>query len=123
MYIVPKQFDSFFKHVCHGHHMQLLQEAREDVEMTLQEDRECDERKGRAAPGSKRLPLRTTTLLGFPLAGAKPLAPHGPGTLLCWHPNMVHWGSHCHASDASDPRASMALVFRRMERRHAAQQP
>merc|ERR1712232_1255687 len=122
MYIVPKQFDSFFKHDGHYHHMQLLQEAREDVEMTLQEDREADERRGRGVPGTRRLPVKTTTLLGFPLAGAKPLAPHGPGTLLCWHPNMIHWGSHCHESSGNDPRAAMALVFRRMPRRAASEQ-
>lgn len=84
--------------------------------MTLQEDRESDERRGKGCPGTRRLPVQTTTLLGFPLAGAKPLAPHGPGTLLCWHSNMIHWGSHCHESAAQDPRASMALVFRRMPR-------
>ena len=54
--------------------------------------------------------LRTPAV---PAEGVAPLAPHPPGTLMCWTGNTVHWGGGCEREGAADPRQSVALVFRR----------
>jgi len=55
---------------------------------------------------SPRVPTET-------VGGVVPLAPHPPGTFMCWTGNTVHWGSACAREGAADPRASLAFVFRR----------
>lgn len=55
---------------------------------------------------SPRVPAET-------VGGVVPLAPHPPGTFMCWTGNTVHWGSACAREGAADPRASLAFVFRR----------
>jgi len=50
-----------------------------------------------------------------PLDGVRALAPYAAGTLMAWNGNVVHWGSACEREGALDPRASLALVFRRAD--------
>jgi ectoine hydroxylase-related dioxygenase (phytanoyl-CoA dioxygenase family) len=50
-----------------------------------------------------------------PLFGVRALAPHAAGTLMAWNGNVIHWGGACEREGALDPRASLALVFRRAD--------
>jgi hypothetical protein len=50
-----------------------------------------------------------------PLNGVRALAPHRAGTVMAWNGNLVHWGGSCEREGALDPRASLALVFRRAD--------
>lgn len=49
------------------------------------------------------------------LKGVRPLAPVRAGTLMGWNGNVVHWGAACEREGALQPRASLALVFRRAD--------
>ncbi len=66
--------------------------------------------------------LKGTQFLHFPLDGIRPL-PGTAGHLMCWYGNAIHWGSSCHAAGARDPRASLALVFRRADAAQNFAQP
>ena len=47
------------------------------------------------------------------LNGGSPWGPPGPpGSLFGWYGNVIHWGAAVH-TDASEPRASIAWVFRK----------
>jgi hypothetical protein len=48
----------------------------------------------------------------FNYAAITPLAPLNPGTVLIWHPNLIHWGGSCSFSSALAPRKSIAMAFR-----------
>jgi len=50
-----------------------------------------------------------------PAGGLRALAPHAAGSFMCWSGNTIHWGSACQREGAADPRASLALVFRRRD--------
>ena len=58
--------------------------------------------------------MKDRRFLNFPINGAKPL-PGQPGDMMCWFGNTIHWGASCHSAGAADPRASIALVFRRAD--------
>ena len=86
MYVVPREFDGNFDKDGAYEHLQVLTEGG----------------------------LKGTQFLHFPLNGIKPL-PGDAGSLMCWYGNAIHWGSSCHSTGASDPRASLALVFQRSD--------
>eukprot|EP00928_Gymnodinium_smaydae_P045674 TRINITY_DN30406_c0_g3_i1.p1 TRINITY_DN30406_c0_g3~~TRINITY_DN30406_c0_g3_i1.p1 ORF type:complete len:556 (-),score=117.04 TRINITY_DN30406_c0_g3_i1:120-1787(-) len=102
MYVVPREFDTSFASDGAYEHMQVLSEATWAVQSELKE----------GAAATRPEALRTTAICGFPLAGARPL-PCARGSVLTWNANLIHWGSFCHAT-ATEPRSSLALVFRRV---------
>ena len=94
MYVVPREFDANFEKDGAYEHKQVM------------------------AQGG----LKGMQFLNFPLNGIQPL-PGEAGALMCWYDNAIHWGSSCHSTGASDPRASMALVFRRADAFQNFEQP
>ena len=94
MYVVPREFDGNFDKDGAYEHLQVLTEGG----------------------------LKGQQFLHFPLDGIQPL-PGGPGSLMCWYGNCIHWGSACHSTGKHDPRASIALVFRCADAFHGFDSP
>jgi len=83
MYVVPREFDSFFERDDSHRHQQVINSG--------------------AFSGHK--------CVNFPIEGVRPL-PGPAGSLFGWYGNVIHWGAAVHAT-ADEPRASIAWVFRK----------
>ena len=94
MYVVPKEYDANFAQDGAYEHMQVMQEGG----------------------------LKGQQFLHFPLNGVRPL-PARSGGVLAWNGNTIHWGASCNAKGATDPRASLAFVFRRADAVSDLEQP
>uniref|UniRef100_A0A7S4U7R1 Uncharacterized protein n=1 Tax=Guillardia theta TaxID=55529 RepID=A0A7S4U7R1_GUITH len=91
MYVVPKEFDANFDRDDVMQHMWVQQSGW----------------------------LAGKSFLSFPLAGVLPLAPVRAGTAMGWMGNTIHWGCQCHRTCSSNPRASIAWVFKRADTSHS----
>lgn len=89
MYVVPKEYDENFDRDDAYEHMQVCSTGE----------------------------LKDKKFLNFPLHCILPL-PCKSGSILGWQGNVIHWGSACQDVGTSNPRKSIAFVFRRADAVH-----